>query len=421
MNRTEKIVIAEFATILFIYFLGVMPFIYNPVNFVVAPLAMLVGLFTNLWFFGIKHVSLRRCIPFLLFTLFSSISIFINGTPFSHLFWNLLISVLYIVSLLNAVWDKATFTIAKITAVSLLAIITISVLLAVLYHITDLGNHPSIYVSSSINNVFIGNSSRLNGMTENANMLGMVSALAATILINSLRKQFRTSRKWTVLKIVSFSLALTTLFFTQSRAAILSAFAGIFFSVFCSIRSTKIRKSIFCIFISLMIIALIYLPEILRFLTNITGRDWVTGSYRTDIWEFSISLIKKNPIWGYSDGFSNLIYEKFHVSSAHNFILELLGQFGIPAALCIVTCLLYNSYICIRDFLTSNIDVKQACMYSVFIMFIVRGLFESSIESSIVVFVMQIPTVTIFVLGDTNSDDKETSEASRMNRLSPLS
>ena len=388
--------------------IGAMPFAYTQVNYMATPILMALASAHIIWIQRSQLKVRAQIIPVCVFLVLGFVSITVNQTMAYLPYWSTLASILFLLTI-SGLGDKETFLQIKKTTVAVLALFhVLSFVMLFLFYFTDLRNSPNPMISTSIINVMQGG--RLYGISAGPNLLGMLSATLAVIAANDLRNGIiKRDTRTLILNIALIIMACASLVLTGSRSALLASFAGFAFIVFASIPSVKARRIIFTILLIALAVCLFFLPAILQLLSDLTGRDWVTGSHRTRIWGFVASKIMEHPLLGNGGNLGDMIREEggFGVTTAHNLYIELSGIYGIPAMLCFVWMFLYGLWLCIKDFLTtSRIAGYRILLYSLLVALITRSLFESSIELSMETFLEQLP-VFILLMRERTEAEKE--------------
>jgi len=245
------------------------------------------------------------------------------------------------------------------------------------------------------NDVFYS-SYRMSGLAGNANHFARLVAIYLIILFfyrNILKTAFST--KFINIQVM---LALICLLLTASRTTMI---ALVFCMVlFCYLRLNKANKArLFLVFMSLTIIVYFLFPIFSSYLSRDGGADLTSFTGRTFIWDVSLDLIQKSPLFGYGVGSSvtilplNIVEIGFKASHAHNMYLQILLSVGgvglmifiISIVFAFIKLLRFRSYgmlsilvlILFVGFLESAAIALTANMFTIF-------LFISLIESNVV-------------------------------------
>ncbi len=110
-----------------------------------------------------------------------------------------------------------------------------------------------------------------------------------------------------------------------------------------------------------------------------------TGSGRLGLWEDTITLIKKKPVFGYGPdswqtAMKNMVGDKYgDLSDAHNTFLRLSVDFGIPFAVIFVLFILYKLVI---KFISSEKDIFTVGLSASLITIMFLGILDNPISSA---------------------------------------
>lgn len=265
---------------------------------------------------------------------------------------------------------------------SIFVIINIVSLLSLLLYFvvifTDL-EHSSIYrVSYSLGNVF--QSGRLCGVLISFNILGPMAAIACLLSYFYILSA-KGNKKIMITNIILFTLNMVVCYLTKCRSAIVATGVVIYAIILFSI-PPKNRKNWFIVFMGIGIVLLITFILSLPMLSNLTGRDWVTGSGRTPIYEQVIYLSTHvKPIFGFGSNenisnyslANNFILHNY--AGSHNMYLEVAILFGIPAMVIYIASLLVVVINTLRCFL-KGADMYKTNIILPFLMLIFMIVFE---------------------------------------------
>lgn len=193
---------------------------------------------------------------------------------------------------------------------------------------------PSLVLETGYKSLIPGFSIRLAGLTEHANSLGMLAAIA--LLLETKGSQP------SCIRLLFIITSASCLILSQSKTSWGIAVAGLIFYTILHITSTKrssksenhLRLFILIIIIILLssIVALFKFESIINFLhEDRTGLATFTG--RTKIWNITMGEFTKNPLFGYGPGLWDPLYRfqkgMLYVGQAHNQYIHTLGQSGI--------------------------------------------------------------------------------------------
>lgn len=383
------------SSILFLFLLfltftfAVMPF-FTFLNYSGAPLFMLLASIVLCCYNRNRFDFRKRQIILPVILLYSFLSLIMNGTIGydSYYFLALTIIFSFIVSYSS---DDMMKKMVRIIEIFITIIISVSFILLLLYKFTSLRFSDNQMISQSMDNVF-SSSSRFNGMTAGPNLMGMIAAIGCVLYIFHFIHAEKIAER-----IYSFIFSFLSLYFviiSNSRSAILATLLVFFFLV-----ALKLKRKARIIYISVALLILIFLlinlNTVLSFLSSVSGRDWNTGSSRTNIWKFALELIKDRPMMGYAG-----LAKEFGVADSHNIYIHLALLYGIPVMVLFMAIIFYDTLkIFVACFKEDKIDYKREIIYSLFTLFFVRILFESTLSICFEMVVFFCSALTIFNMG----------------------
>jgi O-antigen ligase len=340
----------------------------------------LVYLVKNRDFIYLKEIIIKYrdlIIIFLLIILSMTISNFLNETSKTDA-WRIMFSFIYryafIFFILIFFYSKNFFSRKQLF---------IYILLSLSIQSLD-GLYQSIYGYD----VFLHNKGSiiqgLTGGTYNRNIFALFMGIGVLLSFLSIKK-INLYTKTNIFLFILFSLFIYNTLFSYSRAVWVSLFVAFLFYFIINIKNFKIQH-LFVLGIVVFIIVLLFLNiESLdkRFEQLMAGNS----SHRTEIWLYTLELIKQKPILGWGiDSFSVNGWQK--ITSVHNHLLELLLDTGIVG---LITFLLLLGLI-FKE-LIRNRDYE---LITILIYFLVWGNFGESIISgktllsSLVIFIFYI-------------------------------
>lgn len=389
-----------FFSLLFLTFtFAVMPF-FTFLNYWAASLFMLLTSIVLCYCNRNRFDFRKRQIILPVFLLYSFMSLIINRTIGYDAYYFMALTIIFSFIVSYSSGDMMR-KMLRVIEVFITIIISVSLILLLLYKFTSLRFSDNQMISQSMNNVFSISSTRFNGMTAGPNLMGMIAAIGCVLYIFHLIHAEKTAER-----IYSFTLFFLSLYFviiSDSRSAILAILLVFFFLV-----ALKLKRKARIIYISIALLILIFLlinlNSVLSFLSSVSGRDWNTGSSRTDIWKFSLDYIKNRPLIGYAGYSADYIFNEFGVTSAHDIYIDLALRYGIPVMILFMAIIFYDALkIFVACFKEDKIDYKREIIYSLFVLFFVRIIFESTLSICFEMVVFFIVTLTIF-----NMESKET-------------
>ncbi|MCH5165999.1 MAG: O-antigen ligase family protein [Clostridiales bacterium] len=161
----------------------------------------------------------------------------------------------------------------------------------------------------------------LTEYTTNANAIAYPIALSLLIMLYGILRHYK---RFNLLKkavlVASMGINAYTLYFVQSRGAIVSGFIGALVLLLTNIRSKRFAK------MSIVVLPIIAAIGIVAFvyLSNERNIDFLNSNGRTDLWLIALSEWVKHPVFG------NNVYLTYGIHpSSHNLYFDLLSQVGI--------------------------------------------------------------------------------------------
>ena len=194
---------------------------------------------------------------------------------------------------------------------------------------TDFGHRLFVKTLTSDAWFFGYDYKRLSGTFDYATSFAVALVVAIIFLISSL-KTYR------ILRLVLFSIFLVSLFFTTSRASIISLFVGV--SLLAFLGGGWGRRFLIIMLLSASILPFLYFPDLLH--TIVTLRGGGSATDRLEIYQRTWAAIRENP-YGYGSqvDIPELAYPLGSHSSwlALPFKFGILGVFGIMLAILSLT------------------------------------------------------------------------------------
>ena len=333
--------------------------------------------------FNIKNIrnTLDLNIPFLSFLGISLLSSIINNSILNRYLWMTILLVIAIYSFISQSDRNEIKKLIDGIYISLNIILLISFIGITLILLTDIENSSNETISYSMGN-FI-QEGRFYGVLNNCNALGPIAGIATYLAILKIRDNKESSTKI----ILHSTIMLIDLFILIGSKSLSSeaAFACGFLVLILSYKN-KNRKTFFIIFLAIMMLGIFVIIDNIDLLSIILQKDLRTATSRTRIWENALILIKAKPITGYGT-FENYLDMAeqlsifMHKAGVHNQYLEIALQYGVPALLLFILCLITTIYKFLKCYF-HGIDLKDtyiAFPNMVLVFGIVHGLTEGQI------------------------------------------
>ena len=256
----------------------------------------------------------------------------------------------------------------------------ISLFLYLIIRFTDLEHSSNQMVAYSLGNVFQG---RLFGILNNPNTLGPIAVVAVIITLYRRLVWKEVVAIWFLC--CSVLVNLLCLYLSDSRAALVAgvACAGL---ALLSLLPVKARRICLIALVICLLLVLANLGSILTMLTDMTGRDWVTGSARTPMWEYSPTLIKQHPVFGFGTraAYRAVSGDIIHPNGTHNLYIETTLLYGLVASIPLVLTVLGIAMSAIRRFVSDGGQVRYVPELGllIFLFFFVESFFETLLYQS---------------------------------------
>lgn len=256
----------------------------------------------------------------------------------------------------------------------------ISLFLYLIIRFTDLEHSSNQMVAYSLGNVFQG---RLFGILNNPNTLGPIAVVAVIITLYRRLVWKEDVAIWFLC--CSVLVNLLCLYLSDSRAALVAgvACAGL---ALLSLLPVKARRICLIALVICLLLVLANLGSILTMLTDMTGRDWVTGSARTPMWEYSPTLIKQHPVFGFGTraAYRAVYGDIIHPNGTHNLYIETTLLYGLVASIPLALTVLGIAMSAIRRFVSDGGQVRYVPELGllIFLFFFVESFFETLLYQS---------------------------------------
>lgn len=200
---------------------------------------------------------------------------------------------------------------------------------------TDLENSSNYTIAYSLGNVLQGG--RLSGITASFNILGPMAMVSCLFSIFFIIKS-KSDKKAILTHVLLILLNIYIWYLTDCRSAIVAFVAAIYVGTFFCLPTKKRKIFLVCFVIIGGILALLLILS-LPLLSQLTGRDWVTGSGRSAIFKQAMTLVlKEKPLFGFGEvdkylsAAQNVSFNELgSVVGTHNMYIEVAALFGIPA------------------------------------------------------------------------------------------
>jgi O-antigen ligase len=215
------------------------------------------------------------------------------------------------------------------------------------------------------------------------------------------------------------------LFYSASRGALLAWFVGI-------VMTAIIYKKSAWPFIRLQLIYItagFFSYEILfQVIPNLRESAVVTGtilrdstSDRLELWKLSLTLIEEHPVFGV--GPMHFAWYSHTLAHPHNSVLQLMAEWGLPAALMILSIAGYGLVCWLKKFSNGNLQSQSETNSNLIIVLfftLITGAAYSLVDGVIVMPISQIMMFTIIGLMIGLYNDDYTIEKSHNSLLKPV-
>ncbi len=215
-------------------------------------------------------------------------------------------------------------------ALGVLAFIYIAINLA-----TQLLVPEGLYLSYPTNNpcYFLGH-------RNNASALMAVMALCVAL------RAFYLYGRITTVGLMAIILAYTGIILTWSATVLVAFTVGVALLFLCKYKKPiKIMNANLCLAISLVftvLFSILQLQHMFAFLIEDILRKSLSFTGRTSIWERAIYYISQSPLIGWGHEYTEIIYSKLILGSAHNTWMDYMYTGGIMATIPIIGLMLYS-------------------------------------------------------------------------------
>lgn len=257
----------------------------------------------------------------------------------------------------------------------------ISLFLYLIIAFTDLENSSNQIVSYSLGNVLQNN--RLFGILNNPNTLGPIASVAVMITLYRRLVWKENVPLWFMC--LSLIINLSCLYLSGCRAAMVSgvACAGL---ALMSLLPVKARRICLVVLAVCLVFVLVNLTSVLTLLSDITGRDWNTGSSRTLMWEQVPRLIMQHPVFGYGERESYIAVADgwFHGNGTHNLYIETTLLYGLVASIPLALMVLAIAASAIHRFVSEDKSHRYVPELGllIFLFFFIESFFETLLYQS---------------------------------------
>ncbi len=217
----------------------------------------------------------------------------------------------------------------------------------------------------------------------NPNDLGMIMTFSILVCIYLFLQTRQVGYR--LLIGMAFIIFLSGLIMSFSKTAIASM--ALCSLVFLILKGVKLRNLL--IFIAILILdAAFFFDRIKANIMNV--KHFETLTHRTEVWDYTLQMIKANPIWGY--GFKSFQSAgPFNFITAHNDYLSRWFEGGIVAVVLLISIYLAYLALSIKVYKTPGLKIHGSFALSMLLFFSLRGFMEGS---HILIFYPPILTMT---------------------------
>lgn len=165
-----------------------------------------------------------------------------------------------------------------------------------------------------------------------------------------------------------------------------------------------------------------------QIIPNIKGAALVTGSImrnttsdRVELWNLSINLLQDHPIFGV--GAMHFAWHNATVAHPHNSVLQLMAEWGLPAALIVLTTAGYGIYCWLKKFNANKVATQtkfDSSLAIVLVFTIITNAIYSLVDGVIVMPISQVMMFTIIGLMIAYYFDGNSTKAKEKNLIRPV-